>query len=142
MRYHFRVKKEGRGYWAQCVELEGCRTQGDTREELDENMQEALNLYLDEPEDSRAIYSLPKRSVGGKNVVEVQVEPKVALAFQLRMLRLRKHLTQKQAADLIGLKGLYSYQRLESSKTANPEYVTLVRIKKAFPEFDLEKLVS
>lgn len=45
--YHFKIHKEDHGYWAQCIELPGCVTQGDSMKELRTNMQEALNLYLD-----------------------------------------------------------------------------------------------
>jgi antitoxin HicB len=141
VRYHFKVRKEGRGFWAQCMELEGCRTQATTRKELDKNMREALNAYLDEPEDSSVVFSLPSKK-SPKGAVEVAADPRIAFAFRLRMARLSHELTQKRAAELIGMKGLYSYQRLESSKTANPEFETIVRIKKAFPEIDVDDLVG
>ena len=47
MKYHFKVHKEGDRFWAQCLELEGCVTQADTREELDQHMRDALNLYIE-----------------------------------------------------------------------------------------------
>jgi transcriptional regulator with XRE-family HTH domain len=72
----------------------------------------------------------------------VPVQPKVALAFYLRQLRLAHHLTQKEVALKMGFKNLYSYQRLEYSKTANPEFMTLLQIKKVFPEFELDNLLS
>lgn len=49
MTYHFKVHKEGSGFWAQCIEFEGCLTQADSIKELEKNMQEALELYLYEP---------------------------------------------------------------------------------------------
>jgi len=140
--YHFKIHKEKKGYWAECVELEGCATQADSREELDKNMAEALNVFLSEPEDSRVVFPLPRTRVTGKGVVGVPVEPRVAFAFRLRMLRLQHRLTQREAAQRIGLKGLFTYQKLESSKTANPVYETLVKIKKAFPEFNIEELIA
>ena len=45
-------------------------------------------------------------------------------------------------AHKMGFKNLYSYQRLESSKTANPEFSTLLQIKKVFPEFEVDELLS
>lgn len=51
-------------------------------------------------------------------------------------------MTQKEAARLLGMKNIYSYQRLESGKTANPELLTLVRIKQVFPEIDLDDVVG
>ncbi len=142
MRYHFKIHKERKGYWAQCVELQGCRTQGGNLEELHRNMKEALNDFLDEPVASRLAFPPPRKRVPGRSVVEVEVAPRVALAAQLRGLRIKHQLSQKRAAALIGMKGLYSYQRLESSKTANPEFETLIRIKRAFPEFELDALIA
>ncbi len=142
MKYHFTIRKQKKGYWANCVELEGCTTQGASETELKKNMEEALNLFLDEPSDSKTIFPLPKKNYRGRNIVEVRVAPKVALAFLIRKYRLERNLTQTEAAKLLGLKGLYSYQRLESSKTANPEFETIVRIKKAFPELKLDELLA
>jgi len=142
MHYHFKIHKEAKGYWAECVELKGCQTQADTMDELEKNMEDALNLFLDEPSDSKLVLPFPKTQLKGKDVKQVPVSPKVALAFYLRQLRLSHHMTQKQVAQKMGFKNLYSYQRLESSKTANPEFTTLLLIKKVFPEFDLDELLS
>ena len=141
MRYHFKLHKNKDGFWAECVELKGCLTQGDSKTELRHNMKEALNLYLSEPTNSKATFPLPKKRFSGRNIVEVSVEPKVALAFLLRKTRLGHGLTQSQAAKRLGLSGLYSYQRLENYKTANPEFETIVRIKKAFPELDIDEML-
>lgn len=46
MEYRFKIHKEGNGFWAQCLELPGCVTQGDSLEKLFANMQEALSLFL------------------------------------------------------------------------------------------------
>ena len=35
-------------------------------EELQKNMQEALNLYVEEPEDSKELASLPDESIPGQ----------------------------------------------------------------------------
>jgi antitoxin HicB len=51
-------------------------------------------------------------------------------------------MTQKDVAKLMGFKNLYSYQRLEKAKTANPELSTLVQIKRLFPELDLEDILA
>lgn len=143
MRYHFKIQKEKKGYSAVCVELVGCVTQGNTREELQTNMEEALNLYLDEPADSKAVYSFPRKRLAGKSIAEVSVQPRIAFSFVLRMTRLKKKLTQKEAATRIGITGsLNNYQRLENSDTANPVLETLVQIKKAFPEFPLDQIAS
>ena len=142
MRYHFKTHKNGRGYWAECIELKGCKTQAESRAYLLENMTEVLNLYLEEPADSKTTFPLPKKRCFGRNIVTVPVDPKVALAFLLRRHRLTNGLTQMQVAERLGLRGLYSYQRLENSKTANPEFETIIRIKRAFPELDIDELLA
>ena len=35
-------------YWATCPELKGCNTQGETVEEIKENMKEAISLCLED----------------------------------------------------------------------------------------------
>lgn len=79
MKYHFKVHREGKGFWAECLELSGCFTQGDSMDELYENMHEALNLYIEEPENSKKLAPLPDESIRlGRNVVEVAVDPSIA----------------------------------------------------------------
>ncbi len=142
MKYHFKYVKEGNTYWAKCVELDGCFTQAETLDELKENMHEALNLHLDEPSNSRTAFAPPKKSIKGRNVVAVSVDPRIAFALKLRNLRAARGFTQKETAKRLGFKNLFSYQRLESSKTANPELMTLAKIKELFPEFDLDEVVG
>ena len=143
MRYHFKVTKESEGYSAVCIELPGCVTQGNSKVELGANMQEALDLYLDEPADSKTVYPLPKKRISAKCVVEVAVSPRIAFAFALRRSRLSRKLTQREAKEQIGIEGaLNNYQRLESSATANPVLETLVRIIRAFPDFPIEQVTS
>lgn len=142
MKYHFKIHKEKNSYWAECIELLGCRTQGNSIKELGLNMHECLNLFLEEPKDSKTSFPLPKKGLKGRNIVMVSVDANVAFAFLLRQIRLKHHMTQKEAARIVlGSNRVYSYQRLESSKTANPELKTLVMIKKIFPEFDLEQIL-
>ena len=138
MNYHFKTHKEKNGYWAECIELKGCQTQADSFEKLRTNMEKILNLFLEEPEHSKATFPFPKKSVKGSNIVSVPVNPRVAFAFYLRSLRLKYRLTQRQAAKRLGMNRIYSYQRLESSKTANPELNTLAKLKAVFPEFNLQ----
>jgi predicted RNase H-like HicB family nuclease/DNA-binding XRE family transcriptional regulator len=135
MVYHFRVHREKGGYWAECVELEGCSTEGDTREKLAENAREALNLYLDEPEESELSFPLP-RTCKGANIMEVAVDPGIGLSMLLREFRRRNKYTQKEVADRLGMKNLYSYQRLE--RKSNPSLQTLRRLQEVFPELSVD----
>jgi antitoxin HicB len=143
MNYHFKWKKESQGYSAVCVELPGCVTEADDFVDLHKNAEEALNLFLDEPPDSRTVFPFPKKRISESRLISVEVKPRIAFAFALRMFRMQKKLTQRELAARIGIEGaLNNYQRLESSKTANPGLETLVKIKKAFPDFPLEVITG
>jgi predicted RNase H-like HicB family nuclease len=41
------IEKDENGYYAYCPELDGCHSQGDTFEEVTENIKEAIDLYLE-----------------------------------------------------------------------------------------------
>jgi antitoxin HicB len=139
MRYHFKIHAEKTGFWAESLERGlGVTTQGRTREELAQNLKEALDLALDEPSDSKWMPPLPDATIKGRNVLEVSVDPKIAMATLVRMMRIRQGLTQREVAEKMGIKTLSTYQKLESSKTANPEWTTLVRLKQVLPEFPLD----
>jgi len=143
MKYQFKVHREKKGYWAECKDLPGCQTQGDSLDELKQNAEEALNLFLDEPESSSAIFSLPRKHREQNADLIVQVRPRVALAFLVRRARLLRKWTQKRAMEELGLEGsLFKYQRLENSRTANPELETLVKLKKIFPELEIDEVIS
>lgn len=138
MKYHFKIRKEKEGYSARCLELEGCFTQGDTLEELRKNMEEALNLYVEEPEDSKELAAFPDEKIRcSKSVIEVALDPEIAFSFMVRCCRLKHGLTQQQAAKKMGFPDLYSYQRLEAKK-CNPTLKILSKIKKLFPEFSID----
>ena len=135
MKYHFRIYREKNGYWGKCIELGACVSQGDDLDDLKKNLKEALNLYLDEPEESDLVFPLPKQRLKGKNIVAVEVDPQIALANLVRSERLRRQWSQKLAAQELGMP-LYSYQRLEHSETANPEWKTLIKLRQVFPDLD------
>lgn len=41
------IEKDKYGYYAYCPELEGCQTQGDSLEEVLNNIKEAIKLYIE-----------------------------------------------------------------------------------------------
>ncbi len=56
------IEKDHNGYFGYCPELPGCHTQGDTLDELMENLKEAIELYLETmPPEERA--ALSKRDI-------------------------------------------------------------------------------
>ncbi len=139
MTYHFRIHR-GKISWAECVELEGCVTQAADLAELNRNMKEALNLYLLEPETSKVVFPLPRALDGRGNLVAVEVEPSIAFSVLLRRLRLRAGMTQRQAASRIGMRSLYSYQRLE--RRSNPSLAMMKKVKALFPEFSADLVLG
>ncbi len=141
MYYHFKILKEDNGFTADCCELKGCRTEGDTIEELEKNCSEALNLYLEEPVDSKLIFPLPDTKLDKKpELLCVQVEPEIAFAILLKHHRIKSKKTQKQISEMIGMKNIYSYQRLE--KRANPSLQTIKKINSIFPDMKLDCILQ
>jgi antitoxin HicB len=141
MRYHFKIHNDKDGLWAECIELSGCNTQADTNEELTINMREALNLFLDEPDDSKVLFPLPKKNVKTTNkLVCVSVAPNVAFALLLKTARAEKNFTQSKMAKLLNYKSIFSYQKLESSKSANPTLLRVQRLKEVLPNLRLDLL--
>ena len=51
----------------------------------------------------------------------------------MKIKRIEKGLTQKKAAELLGI-NFQSYQKYENPKRANPTLTTLVKIEKLFNE--------
>lgn len=142
MKYHFKIHKEGDGFWAKCLELSGCITQAESMEELRKNMQEALNLYIEEPEDSKRLAALPDETISlSRSTVEVPVDPSIAFAFMVRYNRIKEGLTQQEAANRLGFDNIYSYQRLENKK-CNPTLKIVFQIKKIYPQFSVDFALS
>lgn len=141
MKYHFKIHKAEKGFWAECLELDGCQTQGDSKAELHANIQEALDLYLSEPESSKKLFPKPNVKLKGRNIEAIAPSASVAFATVLRELRIRKDLTMNEMKEALGIKNLSVYQRLENPKIANPELKTLAKIKLRFPELKLDDVL-
>ena len=66
------IEKDRDGYYAYCPELEGCQSQGNSYEEVVENIKEAIELYIETLSDEE-IQTLIK-----KEVSMITLEVKVA----------------------------------------------------------------
>jgi predicted RNase H-like HicB family nuclease len=140
MTYHFTVHAAKNGYWAECRELPSCVSEGNTKDELRTNLRESLNLLLEEPVDSTVVFSLPDESLDAdKKLLKIEVEPEIAFAVMLRHTRLNHHITQREAAAMLGMKNIYSYQRLE--KRSNPTLSLMKKVKSIFPEMRFESIL-
>jgi predicted RNase H-like HicB family nuclease len=136
MVYHFKTHKEADGYWAQCIELIGCNAQGDTMQDLRANMENSLNLFLSEPENSKFLFPMPSMNQKKmRNVEKIKVDPSVAFAMLIRQTRLRHHYTLKRMAEILEYKNINSYVKLEKPKTSNPELRTIANITNHFKDF-------
>ena len=51
-RFSVIIEKDEDGYFAKCNELQGCFTQGDTYEEVIENIKDAISLHVEDRLDS------------------------------------------------------------------------------------------
>jgi len=140
MYYHFKIHKDADAIWAECIELSGCSTQGENEKHLKEMMKEALNLYLDEPADSAIDLPLPDDKIKGKNIVRVPVEPSIAFSLIVKHYRKEKHLSQKQMTELLEMKNIFSYQRLE--KKTDPKLSTIMKVKKILPEISVDYILD
>jgi predicted RNase H-like HicB family nuclease/DNA-binding XRE family transcriptional regulator len=140
MVYHFKIHEELGKFWATCIELEGCNTQADTREELKRNMKEVLDLYLEEPIESEILFPLPKATISEKDMEDVEVDLQIAFAILLRHIRTNHNLTQKEVAEKLGMKNIYSYQRLE--KKSNPTLMLIKKLKSVFPELSVDYVMQ
>ena len=137
--YHFKIHKEENGFWAESYELSGCVSQADTLPELKRACEEALNLYLEEPTDLKMVFPLPDSTLDtNKTFLSVPVDPEIALAVLLRHYRSSSKLTQKQVSEMLGMKNVYSYQRLE--KKSNPTLHVMKKIHTVFPDMKLEHI--
>ena len=47
------IEKDGHGYFSYAPEFKGCHSQGDTLEEVLENMEEAIELYVESLSDEK-----------------------------------------------------------------------------------------
>jgi len=141
MIYKFQIHAEDSMYWGECRELPGCVSQGTTQEELKINLAEALNLYLEESRDSEVHGTLPSNDVILDSAyLSIPVDPEIAFGLLLRAARQAAKLTQKQVAERLGMKNLYSYQRLE--RRSNPTLSLLKKIKQIFPQISLDQMLE
>lgn len=142
MRYHFKIHKEGDGYWAQGIELSSCFTEADSFEELLSKLYETLNLYLVDPRGDQKLPPIPDDSIKtrGKSIVAIKVDPKIAFSILVRYEREKMGITQKKAQKIMKAKNIFSYQRLETPRDATLS--TVDKVLDIYPEFPINLIFS
>lgn len=58
----------------------------------------------------------------------------------LRKYREEHHYTQKEVAEKLGMKNIFSYQRLE--RRSNPSLSTLNKLKQVFPDLSVDYVLQ
>lgn len=134
IRYPAKIKYSGidKVFLVEFPDLPGCHTFGETREEAITMAEEALSAYL-ESIDLRKIKIPGPSALKGRCVVYISPDSKTAFAVWMKLKRMEKGLTQKKAAELLGI-SFQSYQKFENPGKANPTLTTLKKIESLFDE--------
>lgn len=66
------IEKDEDGYYAYCPELPGCQSQGDSLEEVRENIKEAVEVYLE------TLSVSEKQALLNKEIITMTLEVQVA----------------------------------------------------------------
>jgi predicted RNase H-like HicB family nuclease len=66
------IEEDEDGFYAYCPELKGCQSQGDSLEEVQTNIQEAVELYLE------TLSDIEKKELLQKKVTTMTLEVSVA----------------------------------------------------------------
>ncbi|MGL1890142.1 MAG: type II toxin-antitoxin system HicB family antitoxin [Spirochaetaceae bacterium] len=137
MIYHFELHKEEDGFWAECVELDSCMSEGKTIDELKSNLKEALDGVLQTSFGHNFEHPMPQDELNNDNKY-LKIEPSSDIAFSvlLRHYRISHRKTQESMKGALGMKSRNSYVKLEQK--GNPTLKTLVKIVKTFPDFPLK----
>ena len=144
MRYHFKYYTDERGgYYGECVEIDGCRSEGDTLDGLKKNLTEALNLCLESSFDEKEEFIFPDKNYNEteENVLSIKPDINILFANLLKYYRKQNNLTQKIVSEKLGYKSVWAYQKLENSKYGNVQLKTLAKIEEIFPNFDLNGIL-
>jgi len=138
IRYYLKVHKDGDTYWGEFPDLEGCFTDGTTREELAANAAEALIGWISSVIERG--FKIPKPTYRAPGSIPVSLPLPMGVALQLRWIRESKHLSQQEVARRLGI-SYQAYQRFENPVKANPNLKTLEKLSNLY-HIPPEKLLS
>ncbi len=130
MRYQALVTKEGRATVARFPDCPGCQTQAGPGEEVLDQARDALEGWLEAHLALGRVPPLPagtrRRASAGRKVIDVAVDPTLAVRMLLRVARHEAGLTQAELARKIGV----SQQQIAAleSPDSNLTLGTLVRV--------------
>ena len=58
--FHVIIEKDKNGYFARCLDLDGCFAQGETYESVETEIRDAIQLHLEDMGDTRNELSEPE----------------------------------------------------------------------------------
>jgi len=128
MNYTAVIKRSNGDYLASFPDIPHIQTYGGTVEEALKNAQEALNGCLESDFERGFTLPRPTKPKPG-NGHPVEVDPHIALAYQLR--RIRNGMSQSEIARKLGI-SYQAYQKLENPRKCNPTVKTLEKISEVF----------
>ena len=136
--YHLKVHKYGDTFWGEFPDLEGCFTDGASKEELAANAVEALTGWISSV--IKRGFKIPKPTFRAPGSIPIPLPLAMGVALQLRWIRQSKHLSQQEVARRLGI-SYQAYQRFENPVKANPNLKTLERLSNIY-QIPPEKLLG
>ena len=136
--YHLKVHKDVDTFWGEFPDLEGCFTDGASREELAANAVEALTGWISSVIERG--FKIPRPAYSASGSIPIPLPLAMGVALQLRWIRQSKHLSQQEVARRLGI-SYQAYQRFENPFKANPSLKTLERLSNLY-QIPPEKLLS
>ena len=128
MTYYCKLIRENDGFLVHFPDLPNVNTWGESKDHALRMAQEALNAVLETELD----LELPSRQANrysGVDYYPVEVEPRIAIALQVRALRGTS--PQRELAHRMGV-SYQAYQRLENPRKGNPTILTLQKVARLF----------
>jgi antitoxin HicB len=128
MQYYAKIVKSEDVFLISFPDLPDINTYGETFDDAIKNAAEALNACL-ETDFERGFSLIEAKTYKGKNIVAINVQPHIEIAYTLRKLRRGK--SQLSVAQALGI-SYQAYQKLENPRKCNPTIKTLEKISNAF----------
>lgn len=119
---------DGEYYTIDFSDFTYCFSDGETLEETLKNGKEALTGILKCMIEADEKIPTPSK-LTDKDIYYISPDKSVIFALELKMIRLAKGITQKEIADMLGIK-YQAYQKYENPAKANPTLKTIEKLER------------
>lgn len=127
MEYPALIEREGKFVTAEFPDCPGCQTFAEKGQDIVAEASDALSGWLEAHLGRNLVPPKPSRVSGnGIRIIQVPVDPLLAIRLALRWARAEASLTQTQLADKLGM-SQQQLARLESGDS-NPTVRTIARV--------------